>query len=78
MSLCPLCGRVMCDHTPDEREQTVEETRRNLTSEEEDVCLTGNEQAKLDLAKKNAHLIVVGKTPGRIPREIDLITICFI
>lgn len=34
MSLCPVCGRVMCDHTLAERGQTPEEMSRDLTLEE--------------------------------------------
>lgn len=34
MSLCPICGRVYCDHTPEERGQTNEEMMSDLTPEE--------------------------------------------
>ncbi len=34
MSLCPICGRIMCDHTADERGQTGEEMDAPLTEEE--------------------------------------------
>ena len=34
MSMCPLCGRVYCDHTSGERGQTPQETHRNLTKKE--------------------------------------------
>jgi hypothetical protein len=34
MSLCPVCGRVYCDHTPGERGQTSEEMNRPLTDYE--------------------------------------------
>jgi len=34
MSLCTVCGRAMCDHTPTERGQTHEEMMRDLTLEE--------------------------------------------
>lgn len=27
---CPVCGRVMCDHTPAERGQTQEEMLRDM------------------------------------------------
>lgn len=33
-SLCPVCGRVYCDHTPRERGQTREEMNRPLTDYE--------------------------------------------
>lgn len=35
MSLCPICGKALCDHTAAERGQTEEETHRPLTAEEE-------------------------------------------
>ena len=34
MSLCPVCGAYLCDHTPAERGQTSEEMSRPLTKEE--------------------------------------------
>ena len=34
MSLCPICGRVYCDHLPEERGQTGEEMMEGLTPEE--------------------------------------------
>lgn len=34
MSLCPICGRVMCDHLPAERGQTEDEMMAPLTPEE--------------------------------------------
>lgn len=34
MSLCPVCGRVYCDHTSDERGQTTKEMNRPLTDDE--------------------------------------------
>ncbi|MDO8551651.1 MAG: hypothetical protein Q7S03_03175 [bacterium] len=36
MSLCPVCGRVYCDHTEEERGQTVKEMMRDLTPEEKE------------------------------------------
>ena len=35
MSLCPCCGRALCDHVPDERGQTDAEMMRPLTPEEQ-------------------------------------------
>ncbi|MDD5627400.1 MAG: hypothetical protein PHW01_05340 [Patescibacteria group bacterium] len=37
MSLCPVCGRVQCDHTLEERGQTYAEMMRPLSEEEEEV-----------------------------------------
>lgn len=34
MSLCPICGRLYCDHTPDERGQTIQEMMAPLTPSE--------------------------------------------
>lgn len=34
VTLCPVCGRIMCDHTPVERGQTNEEMDAPLTPEE--------------------------------------------
>lgn len=34
MSLCPICGRAMCDHTASERGQTDDEMMAPLTPEE--------------------------------------------
>lgn len=34
MSLCPVCGKVYCDHTAEERNQTPKEMMRPLTLEE--------------------------------------------
>ena len=60
MALCPICGRVYCDHTPAERDQTAKETMRDLTPEER--ALWGSEldgsPKLIALAKKNAHLKV--------------------
>jgi len=35
MGLCPECGRLYCDHTPEERGETEEEMMKPLTPEEE-------------------------------------------
>lgn len=57
MSLCTVCGRVMCDHLPEERGQSVEEMMRPLSPEEEEAW--ENEPAdstrKIEVAKKHAH-----------------------
>lgn len=61
MSLCTVCGKILCGHTPKERGQTREEIARDLTSEEEELWEkepTGSEKLK-NLAKKNAHLLVI-------------------
>ena len=56
MSLCTVCGRYMCDHSPEERGQTVEEMMRPLNAEEKKAFNRGDDAQKLALAKKNAHL----------------------
>lgn len=50
ISLCPICGRAMCDHTMEERDQTYEEMMADLTEEELELC--NNEPA--DSPKKIA------------------------
>ncbi len=57
MSLCTVCGRVYCDHTPDERDQTHEEMMRPLSAEEEEAWKNepSDSQEKIRVAKKHAH-----------------------
>jgi len=59
MSLCTICGRVYCEHTLEERGQTVEEVDRPLTPEEDELWhkeLNGS-QRLIEMARLNAHLI---------------------
>jgi len=57
MSLCPVCGRVYCDHSPTERGQTYEEMMRPLSQEEEKAFRNepSDSQKKIKVAKKHAH-----------------------
>lgn len=57
MSLCPVCGRVLCDHTPKQRGQTVEEMLRPLSSEEETAWVDALDDSPklIEMAKKHAH-----------------------
>jgi len=55
MSLCPVCGRVYCDHTPGERGQTPDEMARPLTSEETKAWKHEPDSRRIALAQKNAH-----------------------
>lgn len=57
MSLCPVCGRAMCDHTPDQRGQTFQEMMRPLSEEELQVWQTEPDDSpvKVAMAKKHAH-----------------------
>ena len=32
---CPVCGRVYCDHTPEERGQTYEQMREDMRKDAE-------------------------------------------
>ena len=60
MSYCPVCGRINCHHTSEQRGQTAEEMNRELNDEEEDLYqqeLDGS-KAIIAMAKKNAHLPV--------------------
>lgn len=54
MSLCPICGRVYCDHVAEERDQTFEEMMTNLTQEEMEIWQTepADSQKKIDVGKK--------------------------
>jgi hypothetical protein len=61
MSLCPLCGRTMCDHTPTEREQTIEQVERPLTEEEFEIYRTSRigHPRVIKIAQKNRLLETV-------------------
>ena len=52
-SLCPVCGRVYCDHTPDERGQTGEEMNRPLTDDELRAWQSGDDQRKITAARRS-------------------------
>jgi len=60
MSLCPVCGKYLCDHTPSERGQTQGEMERPLNKEELAILQQHPSQEfsseKLAVAQKNAHL----------------------
>ena len=57
MSLCPVCGRSMCDHSAAERGQTFEEMMRPLSPEELEVMQEepDDSQRKIEVAKRHAH-----------------------
>lgn len=60
MSLCPVCGRYLCDHTAEERGQTPEEMNRPLSDEELAVWSKhtdghGYVPEKVEAAQKHAH-----------------------
>lgn len=57
MSLCPSCGRYLCDHTPKERGQTHEEMMRPMTPEEEIAWRKepADSPEKIKVAKEHAH-----------------------
>ena len=57
MSLCPVCGRAMCDHPPKERGQTYKEIMRPLLPEEEEAWRNEPDDSpcKIEVAKKHAH-----------------------
>jgi hypothetical protein len=46
----------MCDHTPQERNQSEEDTHRPLTEEEENVYKGGNKQAILKIANQRTKM----------------------
>ena len=57
MSLCPKCGRVYCDHTLEERGQTLEEMMREISPEEEEAWRTesADSSAKIRVAQEHMH-----------------------
>jgi hypothetical protein len=60
MGLCPVCGRYLCDHTPQERGQTDAEMMRPLSKEEQKAWAnsldgTGYKPEKMAAARKHAH-----------------------
>jgi len=57
MSLCPECGRCLCDHTLKERGQTYEEMMRPLSKEEEEAWKNNpaDSPMKIAVAKKHQH-----------------------
>lgn len=55
MSLCTVCGRAFCLHTPEERGQTPKEMVRPLNKEEVEAWENGGVDL-IELAIKNAHL----------------------
>ena len=58
MSLCPVCGCWLCDHTARQRGQTREEIFRLMTPEEIEAWESGNQLLKMRVARKNAHLVL--------------------
>lgn len=57
MSLCPVCGRALCDHEPEERGQTEAEMMRPLSSEEERVWRDEPDDSpvKITVAQRHQH-----------------------
>lgn len=57
MSLCPVCGRAMCDHTPAERGQTHAEMMRPLSPKEEQAWRDEPDDSpkKVKVAQEHAH-----------------------
>jgi len=57
MSLCPVCGKLYCDHTPEERGQTNEEMWRDLSPEELEAWQNEPTYSprKVKVARKHAH-----------------------
>ena len=57
MSLCPVCGRLYCDHTSIERDQTEEEMMRELTPEENEAWEKepSDSERKIAVAVKYQH-----------------------
>lgn len=57
MSLCPVCGRALCDHSPEERGQTLEEMMRPLSDEEQKAWESepADSSKKIEIARKHQH-----------------------
>ncbi len=57
MSLCPICGRLYCDHTSAERGQTDDEMMRELSDEEMEAWSkeSSDSSEKIRVAKKHVH-----------------------
>lgn len=57
MALCPICGRVYCDHTPAERGQSYGEMMRPLSDEEEQLWRStyDGDPRLAEMGKKHAH-----------------------
>ena len=57
MSLCPVCGENMCDHTLQERGQAHDEMIRPLSPEEEWASknFSSGSPEKIAVARKHAH-----------------------
>lgn len=57
MSLCPVCGRALCDHTAVERGQTFQEMMRPLSKEETQAFRENpsDSEIKIAVGRKHAH-----------------------
>ena len=64
MSLCPICGLLYCDHSPEERGQTPEEMMRPLNAEETKVWKSEPKHSskKIRVVRKYKHTPVRKKT----------------
>ncbi len=56
-SLCPSCGRYLCDHTAEERGQTEDEMMRPMTAREERAWkrYPADSPEKIAVARELAH-----------------------
>ena len=52
MHLCPICGRHLCDHTPSERGQTIQEMMGPVARKEFKAWSNDDEQRKIRSARK--------------------------
>ena len=59
MSLCPICGRMYCDHTPAQRDQSAAQipAMREPSPEEVETWRTepSDSAVKIGVAQKHAH-----------------------
>lgn len=57
MSLCTVCGRLYCDHTPEQRGQTSAEMMRRMSPEEKQAWEKEPDDSpkKIEVARRHAH-----------------------
>jgi hypothetical protein len=60
MSLCPVCGRIGCDHTLEERRQNLAEVERSISLEEYSAWLLGLPRIRIRVACNHRHDPVIG------------------
>ena len=57
MGLCPICGKMYCDHTAKERGQTNEEMMAPLTPKEEEKKRLNDNEDRIDIILQNPKIV---------------------